>query len=200
MAQAADVSNSLFVANVHDVPEEELVSVFAAYGDVRNVRRFGATGLHAVIDMATREEAEHALTALNGSHALPGRVMHVRPAIPPRQRGPSHVPPSICSAAPVSVPGLHLFRDVLTPEEEDALLAAVYAQPWQEGMRRRVQHYGFRFVYGTNAIDTEHPLGSLPRWCEGVMERIRALPCCPTVPDQLTVNEYPPGAYTVSQR
>ena len=45
----------------------------------------------------------------------------------------------------LKVKGLLVLENFITEEEERELLACVNAQPWVEGMRRRVQHYGFQF-------------------------------------------------------
>ena len=60
---------------------------------------------------------------------------------------------------------------------------------------RRVKHYGYEFLYGTSNVNPDNPLpGGLPEICMPVLRRMveSALIC--EIPDQLTVNQYVPGA------
>lgn len=62
---------------------------------------------------------------------------------------------------------------------------------------RHVMHYGYEFLYGANSVDPSHPLpGGLPSVCGYLLDRIvkRGLVTEDGRPDQLTVNEYLPGA------
>ena len=60
---------------------------------------------------------------------------------------------------------------------------------------RTVSHYGYEFLYGTNTVDPAHPLpGGLPAICTPLLERLRSKRYLEWLPDQLTVNEYLPGA------
>ena len=57
---------------------------------------------------------------------------------------------------------------------------------------RRVKHFGFEFLYGTNSVDKSNPLtDGIPSVCDSVVERL--LQYVPLKPDQMTVNEYKPG-------
>lgn len=65
---------------------------------------------------------------------------------------------------------------------------------------RRVKHYGYEFMYGPNSVDINKPLpGGLPAVCGPLLKQIvdDGLVC--STPDQLTVNEYLPGAGTWHQ-
>ena len=60
---------------------------------------------------------------------------------------------------------------------------------------RKVKHYGYEFLYGSNTVDSDHPLpGGLPAVCQPLLERMRERGVVQWLPDQLTVNEYLPGA------
>lgn len=62
---------------------------------------------------------------------------------------------------------------------------------------RYVMHYGYEFLYGANTVDPSHPLpGGLPGICKSLLDRMvkRGLVTEDGQPDQLTVNEYLPGA------
>lgn len=60
---------------------------------------------------------------------------------------------------------------------------------------RSVRHYGYEFLYSTNTVDPDHPLpGGLPLICTPLLERLREQQLLEWLPDQLTVNDYQPGA------
>lgn len=60
---------------------------------------------------------------------------------------------------------------------------------------RSVRHYGYEFLYTVNSIDPDHPLpGGLPLVCQPLLERLREQSLLEWLPDQLTVNDYQPGA------
>ena len=81
-------------------------------------------------------------------------------------------------------------------EVKDSTVCSCYA-PKAALKNRHVMHYGYEFLYGANIIDPSHPLpGGLPGVCEFLLNRIvkRGLVTEDGRPDQLTVNEYLPGA------
>ena len=60
---------------------------------------------------------------------------------------------------------------------------------------RTVHHYGYEFLYGSNTVDPNAPLpGGLPSDIEFLLQRLIATGLVMHCPDQLTVNEYHPGA------
>lgn len=62
---------------------------------------------------------------------------------------------------------------------------------------RHVMHYGYEFLYGVNTVDPNDPLpGGLPVICTSLLDRMveRGIVSAHKKPDQLTVNEYFPGA------
>ena len=60
---------------------------------------------------------------------------------------------------------------------------------------RTVSHYGYEFLYGSNTVDPDCPLtGGLPSICAPLISRMVEQRLLEWLPDQLTVNEYAPGA------
>ena len=60
---------------------------------------------------------------------------------------------------------------------------------------RRVKHFGYEFLYGSNRVNPDLPLpGGLPDVCLPLLRRMVEKDLLPWIPDQLTVNEYLPGA------
>ncbi len=93
----------------------------------------------------------------------------------------------------IAIPGLSAHAEFVSTDEEQALLAAVDAGPWLTGLRRRVQHYGYRYDYKARAVTREMYLGALPSWVDAIVARLFASGAFAVAPDQLIVNEYLPG-------
>ena len=100
----------------------------------------------------------------------------------------------------ITIPGLHYAPEYITPAEEAELIAAVDAEPWLEDLRRRVQHYGYRYDYKARRVDASMYLGPLPAWVESVAARLVTTGDMSAVPDQLIVHEYEPGQGISSHR
>eukprot|EP00397_Hematodinium_sp_SG-2012_P057962 GEMP01072940.1.p1 GENE.GEMP01072940.1~~GEMP01072940.1.p1 ORF type:complete len:306 (+),score=48.21 GEMP01072940.1:117-1034(+) len=85
------------------------------------------------------------------------------------------------SSSSVSIPGLEVTLEAVSPDDEAALVAFVDSNPWEEKVKRRVQHYGHEFDYVTKLNgDIKTPMPDLFR---------RIVPNF----EQCTVNEYLPG-------
>lgn len=91
------------------------------------------------------------------------------------------------------VPGLRYVPEYLTAEEHDRFLASIDQQPWITDLKRRVQHYGYRYDYQSGKVDASTFLGPLPDWIAGLAERLHRDGWMARVPDQVIVNEYEPG-------
>lgn len=72
-------------------------------------------------------------------------------------------------------------------------MEAVDSLPWQEGLSRRVQHYGFTFDYAIRGINYDKPQIPFPPPLMQVAQLLHDRGIMPFLPDQLTVNEYLPG-------
>ncbi len=92
-----------------------------------------------------------------------------------------------------AIPGLAYIPAYVDPEEQQTLLSAIDAAPWLSDLRRRVQHYGYRYDYIRKALDDSLFLGPLPSWAAALAERLHADGHIAALPDQLSVNEYLPG-------
>jgi len=95
-------------------------------------------------------------------------------------------------------PGLVYVSDLVSTEEERALLAAIAPLPFEVvvmhgvAARRTVVHYGLRYGYESWALD---PAPDVPRFLWLLRERAAAL--AGVVPDafaEVLVARYPPGA------
>jgi alkylated DNA repair dioxygenase AlkB len=95
--------------------------------------------------------------------------------------------------AVAAVPGLTYTAGYLSPDDQARLLGTIDGLPWLDNLRRRVQHYGFRYDYSRRSVDRDLYLGPLPDWAGALAERLRSDGHVPRALDQLIVNEYLPG-------
>ncbi|KAL6069745.1 Alpha-ketoglutarate-dependent dioxygenase AlkB [Balamuthia mandrillaris] len=91
------------------------------------------------------------------------------------------------------VVGLKYYPNFLSKEEEAFLLQKIDEQPWLSDLRRRVQHYGYKYDYTKKKLDKSAHLGPLPSFCKDIVERLLSRGILSQAPDQVIVNEYLPG-------
>ncbi|MEI7460446.1 MAG: alpha-ketoglutarate-dependent dioxygenase AlkB [Pirellula sp.] len=91
------------------------------------------------------------------------------------------------------IPDLVYFEQFLDPIEQVTLLRDIDAQPWRDDLKRRVQHYGYRYDYKARRVDPSMYLGSLPPFLQNVGTRLLTVGLMPRLPDQAIINEYEPG-------
>lgn len=89
--------------------------------------------------------------------------------------------------------GLTCLENYVTQEEADELVRYVDAAPWRSDLKRRVQHYGYRYDYKSRRAQREDYLGPLPDTFQRLAYRLVADGHFKVVPDQVIVNEYFPG-------
>lgn len=111
------------------------------------------------------------------------------------ERGPLPEPPPATvddtRADALEVPGLVYRPDFLSRGEEEQLVAMIDSRDWEaKKLRRRVQHYGWRYSYSARKVDTSMQLGRLPSWAGTIAERLVAEGLLHELPDQVIVNEY----------
>ncbi len=90
------------------------------------------------------------------------------------------------------VDGLVYVRNFLTIDEHDRLLVDIDRQTWLTDLKRRVQHYGYKYDYKSHRIDRSMYIASLPEWAVEIAARLHDR-YSDTFPDQVIVNEYEPG-------
>ncbi|ORX52721.1 hypothetical protein DM01DRAFT_290212 [Hesseltinella vesiculosa] len=97
-----------------------------------------------------------------------------------------------------SVPGLVLYEDFVTKQEEAALIQAVNEQDWSgigigpnPELKRRTQQYGHLFSYRFRKVLEEY--GPLPSFVDDLVVRIMNHQLMPHRPNHLLVNEYNQG-------
>ncbi len=91
------------------------------------------------------------------------------------------------------IPGLVYIPTFIEADTEAALIANIDQQPWLHDLKRRVQHYGWRYDYKSRGITQDLHIGPIPDWLGGLCEHLSADGIFSRVPDQVIINEYQPG-------
>ncbi|QLF69864.1 alpha-ketoglutarate-dependent dioxygenase AlkB [Peteryoungia desertarenae] len=94
---------------------------------------------------------------------------------------------------PHTPPGASLIPAWLPPDVEAALMAFLDAGLWSGELKRRVQHFGYRYDYRARIASRESRIGPLPGVLEQLARRLAEEGLFGAVPDQVIANEYWPG-------
>lgn len=88
------------------------------------------------------------------------------------------------------IEGLKILFDFFSPSEAINLLNKIDSEPWLTDLKRRVQHYGYKYDYKARRIDSTFFIGDIPEWMRFLMDRLKQQMIIDFVPDQAIVNEY----------
>lgn len=91
------------------------------------------------------------------------------------------------------IQGLQYIPEYITPQEHDNLFEIVNQEEWLNDLKRRVQHYGYRYDYKVRSIDYSMKIGDLPQWTMDIAQRLYQEGHIKKNPEQLIVNEYLTG-------
>jgi alkylated DNA repair dioxygenase AlkB len=91
------------------------------------------------------------------------------------------------------IKGLRYVRNFITKQEHDYLLQQIDASVWLDDLKRRVQHYGYKYDYKRRNIDLSMKIGELPSWALQVANKMYAEGLINYLPDQVIINEYQVG-------
>lgn len=91
------------------------------------------------------------------------------------------------------IEGLVYSRNFISVAEQFELVQQVDELPWQNDLKRRVQHYGYKYDYKSRKIVPSMYVGSLPEFAINTSNKLVRDGLVNQVPDQLIINEYHPG-------
>ncbi len=91
------------------------------------------------------------------------------------------------------ISGLTYIPDYINSDEHNQLLSLIDQQEWSTKLKRRVQHYGYRYDYKNGFLASSSYLGALPVWLQSLANRLSSDRLTTKVPDQVIINEYQPG-------
>lgn len=92
-----------------------------------------------------------------------------------------------------SIAGLSYVPDFISAAQEAALLQMIDVQPWLAELKRRVQHFGYKYDYKARGITQDLRIGALPDWLAGLCNDLHTQGYFKQTPDQVIINEYLPG-------
>ncbi len=90
-------------------------------------------------------------------------------------------------------PGAVYLPLFVSQKEERELAVSLDRGEWSSELKRRVQHFGYRYDYRARMVTDDAYLGKLPEWLRSLSERLAELNGHGDVPDQVIANEYLPG-------
>ena len=111
----------------------------------------------------------------------------------PRQQSSGPQPPPNNEIAVEEIRGLQYIESYINVKDHYWLLARIDERQWLGELKRRVQHYGFKYDYRARKVDLDMRIGELPAWLEVLRYRLEKEGYMPKGTDQVIVNEYKPG-------
>jgi alkylated DNA repair dioxygenase AlkB len=93
----------------------------------------------------------------------------------------------------MAIEGLKYVTEFIDESEQTLLIDTIDRQPWLNNLKRRVQHYGYKYSYKARNIDRSMYLGALPIWAQPLTNTLLSAGYMKSLPDQLIINEYTPG-------
>lgn len=89
------------------------------------------------------------------------------------------------------ITGLEYIQNFITDVEEAALLQFVDGNAWDHSIKRRTQHYGYRYSYKSS--DKIECIGDIPYELQEVAKLLLERRIFNIMPNQVIINEYLPG-------
>jgi len=90
----------------------------------------------------------------------------------------------------LQITGLKILYDFINKEEEKELLDNIDKSVWLTDLKRRVQHYGYKYDYKARRIDQSFFIGEIPSWMKFLSDRLQQEKIIDFIPDQAIINEY----------
>jgi alkylated DNA repair dioxygenase AlkB len=91
------------------------------------------------------------------------------------------------------IKGLIYIPKFISELEVKEFINEINNEKWLNDLKRRVQHYGYKYDYKARSIDYSMFIGPLPNWVLRLTKRLFHEKFFDTLPDQLIINEYQPG-------
>ena len=114
---------------------------------------------------------------------------------PQKQSTEQQSPPRNQEAIAI-IGGLQYVENYIDEHQHDWLLTRIdkyHKHQWLDDLKRRVQHYGFKYDYKARRVDIGMHLGELPEWLKRLSQKLYEDKHMPEIADQVIVNEYEPG-------
>lgn len=111
----------------------------------------------------------------------------------PHQQSSQTQPPPRNQEMIGTIGGLRYVENYIDEHQHDRLLTWIDEQQWLNDLKRRVQHYGFKYDYKARKVHLDMRMGDLPEWLKRLSHKLYKDGHMPEVADQVIVNEYEPG-------
>ena len=111
----------------------------------------------------------------------------------PQKQSAEQQPLSRNQEAIAIIGGLQYVENYIDERQHDWLLAEINKNRWLDDLKRRVQHYGFKYDYKARRVDMDMHIGKLPEWLKRLSQKLYEDEHMPEVADQVIVNEYESG-------
>ncbi|MXX13193.1 MAG: alpha-ketoglutarate-dependent dioxygenase AlkB [Gemmatimonadetes bacterium] len=107
----------------------------------------------------------------------------------------SRLPPLSNQEAIDVIAELDYKEDYINESKHNMLMKRIDEQQWLNDLKRRVQHYGYKYDYKARRVARDMRIGNgkLPEWLEELSEKLWKDRHMPKIADQVIVNEYRPG-------
>ena len=92
-----------------------------------------------------------------------------------------------------AIEGFSYIEDYINQNQHDRLLYQIDKHQWLADLKRRVQHYGFKYDYKARKVNHDMRIGQLPEWLQKLGRKLYEDDYMAAEPDQVIVNEYEPG-------
>jgi alkylated DNA repair dioxygenase AlkB len=89
--------------------------------------------------------------------------------------------------------GIIYLPNFITKEVESLLDAQLDLAIWSNNLKRRVQHFGYRYDYNARRVTADSYLSPLSQWLQTAAHSLSAAGYISKTPDQVIANEYLPG-------
>ena len=111
----------------------------------------------------------------------------------PQKQSVEQQSPSRNQEAIATISGLQYVENYIDERQHDWVLARIDEHQWLDDLKRRVQHYGFKYNYKARTVNMDMRIGELPEWLKNLSYQLHKDGYMPEVADQVIVNEYEPG-------
>ena len=111
----------------------------------------------------------------------------------PQEQSVEQQSPSRNQEAIATISGLQYVENYIDERQHDWALARIDERQWLDDLKRRVQHYGFKYDYRARKVNHDMRIGELPEWLNRFSHKLYKDEHMPEVADQVIVNEYLPG-------
>lgn len=138
----------------------------------------------SIVKRLDKDIFKHWISTATVDNNLPGPLAKIDP--PPTSTALTS--PNELSEFPVD--GLKTVPDFISEEQERNLVSTINNAPWSNELKRRVQHYGWKYDYKSRGIQPSAYLGPLPDWAQALALRLVKEGLMPELADQVIVNEY----------